>query len=414
MNSSWQFLLTLLAVGLPVGLASAQGPMEPRPVTLPQPAPTGPTGVPTQEFAPIEVYSPYGGAAPIDRPGFIAGAGFYLLQPYFQNNPAYTVFVEHTVDTTLDPTNPNTHTIGESADRLNVSHHMAVAPLVWLGYMGENGFGGRARWWSFREGTSQTVNLPPFAGTFKIGMNGGHPVIVASGDLFTVSSAAPLGLMAFGDTLGIQHGPEATSFNVSTKLALQVADLEVFQGFRVSNCDFLLAGGLRLVRIEQTYNAYDAQSGGPAELRSLLSNYNFSGVGPTLALEVRKPVGDSGLSLFSLARGALVFGSAQQDASFSGQELRNDDPNPQFASQHRGRAMPVGELEGGVEYGQTVGRSWLFGQVALVGQEWFGAGSASRSTMLTPATTLRPVLGGASLDSNIAFLGMSFRIGVRY
>lgn len=414
MNSSWQFLLGLLAIGLQAGFTGAQGPDDTRPLTLPQSAIAAPAGVPPQELAPVEIYVPYGGAASVDQPGFIAGAGFYLLQPYFQNNPAYTVFVEHTVDTTLDPTNPNTHTIGEAADRVNVSHHMAVAPLVWLGYMGESGFGGRARWWSFREGTSQTVNLAPFAGTFRIGMNDGHPVIVSSGDLYTITSAAPLGLMAFGDTLGIQHGAEATSFNVSTKLAVNVGDLEVFQGFRASACSFLLAGGLRLVRIEQTYNAFDAESGGPAELRSLLSSYNFTGAGPTLALEVRRPLGDSGLSLFSLARGSLVFGSAQQDASFGGQELRNDDPNPQVASEHRDRALPIAELEAGVEYGQTVGRSWLFGQVALVGQEWFGAGSASRSTMLTPRTTLRPVLGGASLDSNIAFLGLSFRIGVNY
>ncbi len=34
--------------------------------------------------------------------------------------------------------------------------------------------------------------------------------------------------------------------------------------------------------------------------------------------------------------------------------------------------------------------------------------SASRSTGLNPATTLRPVLGGAPLDSNLAFLGLTF------
>ena len=84
-----------------------------------------------------------------------------------------------------------------------------------------------------------------------------------------------------------------------------------------------------------------------------------------------------------------------------------------------GDNMPIGELEGGVEYGQTVGRSWLFGQVALVGQEWFGAGSASRSS-----TDIIPG-GKASVssnfsttshvgDSDLAFFGLLLRAGVNY
>jgi hypothetical protein len=349
-----------------------------------------------------------------DHSGFSAGVGVYLIQPFFQNNLAYTVFVEQTKDTVLDPTNPNTHTVAEAADRVDVHHHMDAAPLVWLGWMNEDDFGVRGRWWGLREGTSQTISLPPFSGTFQVGMNGGHPVIVASGTLATISSAAPLGLMAFGDTLGIQHGAEATAFNVSTELSIQVGDLEVQQGFQAASCRFLVTGGIRLLSLDQTYNAYDAQSASPIELRSLLSSYKFGGVGPTLSLELHRPLNDSGVSLYSMARGSVVFGSADQNATFFGQELRNDDPNPQFATEHRERALPIGELEAGVEYGQSVGRSWLFGQLALVGQEWFGAGSASRSTVMTPATTLRPVLGGAPLDSNIAFLGLSLRLGLDY
>jgi hypothetical protein len=229
-----------------------------------------------------------------------------------------------------------------------------------------------------------------------------------------VSSAAPLGLQAFGDTVGIQHGAEATSLAVTTGLYLQVGDLEAFQDFRAGGCSFLFAGGLRLAKIDQTYNAYDAQSGSPLALRNLLSSYNFMGLGPTVALEVRRPVGDTGLSLYNMTRGSLVVGHANQNAIFFGQELRNDDPNPQFATQHRTRAIPVADLEGGVEYGRKVGNSWLFGQIGLVGQEWFGAGGASRSTNAKVQTTLRPVLGGAPLDSNIAFLGLSFRVGIEY
>jgi hypothetical protein len=235
-----------------------------------------------------------------------------------------------------------------------------------------------------------------------------------TGTQVTAVSAAPLGLQAFGDTVGIQHGPEATSLAVTTKLSMQVGDLEAIQGLRAGGFSFLFAGGLRLARIDQTYDAYDAQSGSPLAFRTLLSSYNFLGIGPTLALELRRPISDTGLSLYSMSRGSLVFGSATQNATFFGQELRNDDPNPQFATQHRTRAIPVADLEGGVEYGRQVGSCWLFGQVGLVAQEWFGAGGASRSTNSIVQSTLRPVLGGAPIDSNIAFLGLSFRIGFDY
>ncbi|MBY0523270.1 MAG: hypothetical protein K2R98_07720 [Gemmataceae bacterium] len=418
MNAFWQYCLGLLAVGLVAKFAAAQAPGDTLPIA--PPAAASPL-VPPPVLAPADVCVPSSGAAACDRGGLIGGVGIYLIQPFFQHNPAYTVFTQTQVTRPpFNPNMPNTDTLGEKAERVSVHSHMAVAPLVWLGYVNDDGFGGRVRWWTFREGTSQTMNLPPFVGDIFIGNttaipgNPSHPVIAVTGTQATVSSAAPLGLQSFGNTVGIQHGAEATSFTVTTELYLQVGDLEAVQDFQAGGCDFLIAGGVRLAKINQTYNAYDAQSGSPLALRTLQSSYNFKGIGPTLALELRRPIADSSLSLYGTARGSIVFGDAQQNASFTGQELRNDDPNPQFATQHRVRAIPTGELEAGVEYGRTVGSSRLFGQIGLVGQEWFGAGSASRSTNATVQTTLRPVLGGAPIDSNIAFLGVSFRIGFDY
>jgi hypothetical protein len=414
MSASWQYLLGVLSLGLLAGFAPAQGPGDIQSPGLPP------------DLALTDTYMPNGGAAPIGRAGLIGGAGLYWMQPYFQNNPAYTVILQDQV-TPLDPTTgkfnpdkPNTQTLREAADRVGVHTHMAVAPLVWLGYINEDDFGGRVRWWTFREGTGQAMSLPPFVGDIFIGNttpspgNPSHPVIAVTGSQLTVASAAPLGLQAFGDTVGIQHGAEATTLAVTTKLYLQSGDLEAIQGFRAGGFSFLFTGGLRLVRIEQTYDAYDAQSGSPLALRTLLSSYNFTGVGPTLSLELRRQISDTGLSVYGMTRGSVVFGSATQNAIFFGQELRNDDPNPQFATQHRTRAIPVADLESGVEYGRQVGSCWLFGQIGVAAQEWFEAGSSSRSTNSIVQTTLRPVLGGAPLDSNIAFLGLSFRIGINY
>jgi hypothetical protein len=390
---SRQILFGILVLGLRAGLAAAQPPV-PGPVeALPLPGAAGPC-------CPCE-------CGPVGHSGVIGGVGLYLIQPYFENNPAYNILVEnHDIKPPII-----------KVDRVNVSHHLDAAPLVWLGYETEDGLGGRARYWYFRQGTSQTVNLSPFTGTFHVVHKDNPPhdeISQDSGTLTTATSAVPLGLQAFGDTLSLMHGPEATSFTITTKLEVQVADLEAFQEFKAYGCDFLLSGGLRLVRIAQAYNAFDAQSTSTREFRALLSNYTFQGAGPVLAIEVRRPFGESGLSLYSSGRGSVLFGSADQTASFGGQELRNDDPNPQLARQHRSRGLPIGELEVGVEYGRSVGRSRVFGQLALVGQDWFGAGNASRSTMATPPTGPNPAVGGSAVDSNIAFFGLSVRIGVNY
>jgi hypothetical protein len=424
MNASWQYVLSLLSLGLLTQFAAAEGPGDTR-SPLPPPVATSPV-MTSQVVAATDVSLSNGGLAPSEHTGLIGGAGLYWMQPYFQNNPAYTVFLQEQV-TPLDPKTgkfnpdkPNTQTLSEAADRVSVHSHMEVAPLVWLGYVNDDGFGGRVRWWTFREGTDQIMSLPPFVGDIFIGNttpipgNPSHPVIAVTGTQATIASAAPLGLQAFGDTVGVQHGAEATAVAVTTELYLQVGDVEAVQEFRACGCNFLFAGGVRLAKIDQTYNAYDFQSGSPLAQRRLLSSYNFKGIGPTVALDVRRPLGETGLSLYSMARGSVVFGDATQTASFGGEELRNDDPNPQFATEHRTRAIPVAELELGTEYGRNVRGSWLFVQIGLVGQEWFGAGSASRSTNATVLTTLRPVLGGASIDSNIAFLGLSFRIGIDY
>lgn len=352
------------------------------------------------------------GGPAADRSGAFAGAGLYFIRPYFQNNPAYTLFVQQTNDTTLDPTKPDTRTIAESASRVEVRHRMATAPLVWFGYLTDDGIGVRVRGWGFQEGTSQSVTLPPFAGAYRVGGNAGETVIVASGTLLTASSATPLGLQAFGDTLSIKYGPETATLAVTTKLLVNVGDAEAVLLTGGPAGDVTVSGGLRYARLDQSYNAYDAQSGG-AVLRTLASGSDFSGVGPTLAVEGRRAVA-GGFRVYGLGRGSVVFGAADQNAAFFGTELRNDDPNPQFASSRRDRAIPIFDLEAGLDYGHEVGGCWLSGRVGLVGQRWFNAGGASRSTSMNPATTLRPVLGGAPMDSDLSFLGLIVQVGLNY
>jgi hypothetical protein len=306
------------------------------------------------------------------------------MQPYFKDNPAYSV----STTSTAGP-GGTTRTV---TDRVNINQHMEVAPQLWLGYLSDSGFGGRVRWWYFREGTNQGISIP--AGP-------------AGGDTY-LTSAGPLGFSAFAD-----NDSKPASLAVTTKLQIQVWDIEAMNSYQASRWNLLVAGGVRITQIDQRYNAYavgDSGGGTGAIAAAVLSGHNFYGAGPTIALEARRALGCSGLSLYSMARGAVLYGSGKQQANdifASGGSVFVDS-----SRDRRSPVLPVGELELGLEYGRNIGSAHAFGQFALVGQQWWGAGNASRSSYVTGFGV--PAPGGSPIDNDLGLLGFSFRLGLNY
>lgn len=304
--------------------------------------------------------------------GIMVGGGVYLLQPRFDNNMAFGI--QGTANRSAGPIPPGNPGI-RVTQRVEIEHELTAAPEVWIGYRHESGFGGRFRYWSFREGTDQIVN------------GGAGPI--NSTMLF---SAAPLGL-------SLVNGTQVMA--ATSKLQLQVYDAEAQYNARAAGWNMLFSGGVRFAQIDQSYNAFVPQTGN----NTLLSNNDFRGAGPTLAVELRHPLGATPLNLYGLARGSLVFGTGRQDASLPDQNI--------VALDQRDMAVSVGELELGLEYDRCIGRSRIFGQVAVVGQNWSAPGGASRSSV--------NVLPGGSFvgasytgDSDINFLGLALRLGVSF
>jgi hypothetical protein len=222
-----------------------------------------------------------------------------------------------------------------------------------------------------------------------------------------IVSAAPLGVPV---SVTNQDGP--LSFNDTTKLQLQVWDFEALQDIQVCGFDLLFSGGLRFAHINEQYNAFALFSGGAAPLASVVSSNSFDGIGPVVDLEARRPIGDCGLAVYGSVRGALLFGSEHQVASAVNATFLGATSTDSINSADRhDRVLPVGELEFGLEYGRKVGNSRVFGQIALVGQDWVGAGNASRSNT---TTVLGVPFGGTTSDSDIGFFGLAFRFGVNY
>ncbi len=276
-------------------------------------------------------------------------------------------------------TTPTTTGTARSDVQAEIQHHMDVAPEVWLGYLTDDGFGGRARYWYFRQGTSQNEIAT---------LNMGGPAT------FDAVSNAPLGLVVFAAA-----GQE---MNVTSKLEVQVLDLEFLRDYHPGCWDVLLSGGLRLARLDQSYNAFVFT--GSSLIDYVTSNHSFQGAGPVLAAEIRRSLGCCGLGLYGSVRGSILFGTETQAAFLFSQTSS--------ASDHEDRAILTGELELGLEYSKRVCSTRLFGQVALVGQDWNGAGNASRASIsVMPGGAFGL---GAVVDSNIDFLGVVFRLGVNY
>ena len=83
---------------------------------------------------------------------FVAGAGVYIIRPYFQNNPAY--FTE-----TFASAGVSVFTF-ETAQH-DFSWGLNAAPVVWLGYVSECGLGVRARWWLFDQRSATSAMSDP-------------------------------------------------------------------------------------------------------------------------------------------------------------------------------------------------------------------------------------------------------------
>jgi hypothetical protein len=118
---------------------------------------------------------------------------------------------------------------------------------------------------------------------------------------------------------------------------------------------------------------------------------NFDGVGPTLFVELKRPVIGTGLSLVANARGSVLFGDSQMRIDAAEAEVEE----PLFALQlEREAVMTVGEFQVGVEYERQLGYGALgFVQCLWEGQVWSNSAG---------------ILG----DDTLGLMGVAFNVGI--
>jgi hypothetical protein len=320
---------------------------------------------------------------------FVAGAGAYIIKPYFQNNPAFFA------RTTTISSGGTTFSQETSTCQHDFCWGLDAAPMVWLGYVSECGLGVRARWWLFDQRSATSAVSDPNT---------------------TILSASPAGL-SIGTPPLFSFPPSPTQMFLNSNLKLDVWDFEATGETEVGRWNLLFSGGFRYAHLSQDYNALEVSQSFPPiflgrplvllpepqvrQIAAVSSGHNFNGAGPTLALEARRPIGNSRFSLFANIRGTMLFGRSKQlveqptITQFSFFIPTTTIVDTTAASVHD-TVLPVAELEMGVEYARTWGAIRPFLRTGLVAQTWFDAGSASQ------------------LDGNLGFLGLSVTAGLTY
>lgn len=307
----------------------------------------------------------WGGGCP--GGGAYGGVGFYFVQPFWENNPALTF--TRTVGTTT------------TTSRHDFDYDYEFVPRVYLGFENEGGLGARVSWYRYQQGTSfAAVNTSQPAGT----------TVTIAGPFNVVNSVSTALAAGDQDLISVTNG-----------VIVDVWDFDITQRIIDNECwDVVLGGGIRYAHLSQEYGGYQARSigGAAANLIAAISNsVNFNGAGPDIFIEGRRYLGDGALALYANLRTGILFGTthrprfaqtvAGNQVNFTNTDIRNDD------------LLPFIDGEIGIEWaGEGNGSFQPVIRLGIVGQSWFGAGSATT----------------ANANENLGFFGLSVLAGANF
>ena len=198
---------------------------------------------------------------------FYAGFSCVLAKPHFKEAFQATIV-----------TSPSTMAM------VPFSYDYDLAPRAWFGYSAANGLGLRTRYWQYNQSAEPFQSPPGTVATAQV-----------------VSVIFPAVITAV---------PPAV-LNATDKLEVHTLDLEGTQELQIGNISMLASGGLRYAMMLQQSEA--AVTNGGVVQQSLSWQRRFEGVGPTISVEVERPLGGCGLAFVGIFRGSLLFGNKDMD-----------------------------------------------------------------------------------------------------
>jgi hypothetical protein len=320
-------------------------------------------------------------------------AGASLVKPHLESNPAFTLFQTHKVGST-------TQLLRSSVQGL--SYESEFMPHVSLGVEYDSGWGIRSTWWRFAEGSNQ-ANL--------LNLDATGSTIIQPPPVFGVPGFSSPGVLA----RQFQVFQETLSFG--THLETQVCDSEVTRCFTLGSWELLLAGGGRYTYLSQGYSAFRFNKGtgksGTSKVTItqdsdlVTTGHNFSGFGPTLAIEVHRPLWNTGFAFYGTGRSSVTFGRGRtrsQQITIQSFQIIPTKGSTQTvkttverdASSGHNDVLPVEEMEIGIEWSRRCGRVGVLLQTGVVVQDWTNTGN------------------GSSEKGDLSVIGLSLTAGCSY
>ncbi len=263
------------------------------------------------------------------------GAAVVILEPHFENNIAFTV------------TDPTVAIAGTVERNREFDYDYDSSQRYWLGIMNDQGFGGRIRYWFFDQNSDRETFVSPAAA-----------ITMLTPDLPGALPQTPSG------------GNVGDSVSAKAELEMYTLDFEMVQRVQRNLWDFDLGGGLRHAAVGQKYQAASTTAGTTSVSKV---GHRFDGIGPTVFMELRRPVGGSQLAIVANTRGSLLYGDSKLNAR------RFTVGGNDFGSikTRKKEVRGIAELQVGLEWALwMIGDSRCYVQGLWEGQQWFGAGNA--------------------------------------
>ncbi|MEX1027244.1 MAG: Lpg1974 family pore-forming outer membrane protein [Candidatus Paceibacterota bacterium] len=217
----------------------------------------------------------------------------------------------------------------------------------WLGYQAPNGLGVRATYAHLDQAAQ------PFSQTST-------PTSIHSAQVVTVNIPAVITANP-GETL-----------SVLGSLNVEMLDFEGTLHTHVAGMDLTVGGGLRYATLDQD-SIGTVVTGGTAT-QQLIWERKYSGLGPAVSAEVLKPIGRSGLSLYGLGRGSLLFGDKMLNR-FVNPPTGAMPPVPFVSLADGDEVVPIFDLGLGAQWSRQYDFGELFARATYEGQLWAEAGA---------------------------------------
>lgn len=299
--------------------------------------------------------------------GVFASYDLVLLKPVYSNNTAF-----YTHDTVAG--------FDEGATLTEFTYSAEASHRVELGYLSPtSNLGWRSRYWFFDVDDSKRSRSDV---DVKIGIADDPDIAID-----TISSGSPDFYLA-----------EARS-------AMHVIDLEAVSKRKIYQNSVTLASGIRYASVEHGYYGQDILTG--TTENTLRTQFNFRGLGPTLALQSRRPLEGTHFGWNVGARSSLLFGNT--DAIW--ERITVGGSSDSIRQDNYFRMLPVAELQFGVDYRRMIGSRRLELGTGFEAQGWFNGGTplAGGQDGATDSDRI-----STPFDEDLGFIGAYFRGAILY